>query len=506
MPILRSAASHSQRAVVAVVAGLLVLSICAALPMDPQGPFDARDHSRLAGMRLEPSSWSSLIEPWAAPFYIFAGAPDFRVAVVVVLLWLFLGGAAWRLVSDSRERAVKPFWPCVLRAAGTGAAAGLVLMLWLVCAVMVRLPGWRLVVDDEKTLVADLQSHTFSSHDGLASEAENFAWHAAAGINVVALTEHTHVATAPSAGEAEGAESAPPPAVILGTELRRKRAGSHLLGLGLKPGYRCPTSSADPDFLSRYATCVHEQHRGAVVALAYKLRAEDVTAFADAGVDGFEIANFGHPRIPSDVRDRLLEVTRERGLVLVASSDWHGWGGISRTWTVIRTPEGVPTSPDKAAALVVEKLREHDVENIIPVVAGYLGSPSPLRGLFSPVIEPLRYAAELSLARVLSWWVWCALAIALAPVLSRRGLAPAKSFLALLLALVGSGLSWAGLRLIWATMNGLTTSSFPLEIGACVALLGGATLLSAVWLGRSVWRARRLRSTVTFQTAVAASV
>jgi predicted metal-dependent phosphoesterase TrpH len=495
--------SRSQLALGVLVVGLLVLSVCAALPIHPQGPFDARDHSRLAGMRLERSGWSSLIEPWVAPFHILAGAPDFRVAGVVVLIWLVLGVSAWRLVSDSRGQTVKFPWLCALRAVGTGIAAGLVLVMWLVCAMMIPLSGWRLVVDDARTLIADLQSHTFSSHDGLASKAENLAWHSAAGINVVALTEHAY-ATTPGADETERAASAPSPAVILGTELRSNRTGTHLLGLGLQSDHQCPTNPVDSTFPSRYATCVHEQHRGAVIAMAYKLRLEDVIPYADAGIDAFEIVNFGHPRIPSDVRNRLLEVTRERGLPLLASSDWHGWGGTSRTWNVIRTPEGVPTSPDKVAALAVKKLRNRDAADIIPVVAGYLGSPSLLRGIFSPVIEPLRYAAELSLAQVISWWVWSALAIALVLVLSRFGFAPAKSFLALLLALVGSGLLWAGLRLILATMNGLTTSGFPREIGTYISLLGGAALLAAVWLGISVWRARRSR--LTFQPAVAASI
>ncbi len=498
---MKPAANRSRRALGVVVAGLLVLSVCAALPIDPQGPFDARDDSRLAGMHLERSGWSSLIEPWAAPFHIVAGAPDFRVAAAVVLIWLILGAAAWRLVSDSRARTVKPLWLCALRAAWMGIAAGVVLVMWLVCAVMIRLPGWRLVVDDARTLVADLQSHTFRSGDGLVSEAENFAWHSAAGINVVALTEHVQVARTTGADEAGRAASAPLPAVILGMELRSNRVGTHLLGLGLQPDYPCPTNPVDSTFPARYATCVHEQHGGAVIAMAFKLRLEDVIPYADAGIDAFEIANLGHPRIPSDVRHRLLEVARERGLPLVASSDWHGWGGISRTWTVIRAPEGVPTSPDKAAALVVKKLRDRDASDFIPVVAGHLGSPSPLRGIFSPVVEPLRYAAELSLAQVLSWWVWSALALALVLVLSRLGFAPARSVLALFLAMVGSGLSWAGLRLILATMNGLTTSDFPREIGTHISLLGSVALLAALWLGISVWRARRAR--VTFQPAVA---
>lgn len=490
---MKPVASRSRRVLGVIAGGLLVLSVCAALPIDPQGPFDARDHSRLTGMRLEPSGWSSLIEPWAAPVHILSGAPDFRVASVVALIWLVLGVASWRLGSDLRRRTVKSPWLCALRAVGTGVAAGVVLVMWLVCGVMVRLPGWRLVVDDAKTLIADLQSHTFSSHDGLASEPENLAWHTAAGFNVVALSEHEHVATTTGADVAGRAASAPRPAVILGTELSWKQTGALLLGLGLQPDYQCPTNSRDPTFPARYASYVHEQHRGAVIVLAFKLRLEDVIPFADGGVDAFEIANSGHPRIPLEVRNRLLEVARERGLVLLASSDWHGWGGVARTWTVIRAPEGVPTSPDKVAELVVKKLRDRDTADFIPVVAGYLGSPSPLRAVFSPVIEPLRYAAELSLARVISWWVWAALVMALLLVLFRFGFAPGKSLLVLLLSLFGSGLSWAGLRLLLSRPNGLTTSGFLREVGTCSSLLGGVALLAAVWLGTSVWRVRRSR-------------
>jgi predicted metal-dependent phosphoesterase TrpH len=487
-----------------ILVGLLVLSVCAALPLQPQGPFDARDHSRLAGMRLEPSGWSSLIEPWAAPIHILAGAPDFRVAGAAALIWLVLGVAAWRLVTDMRRRHAHSRWRCALRAVGTGVAAGLVLVVWMVSALMIRLPGWRLVVDDAKTLVADLQSHTFRSHDGLVTEAENLAWHSAAGINVVALTEHAHVATSAGADTAGLAASTPRPAVILGTELRWKRTGAFLLGLGLEPDYQSPDDPRDPTFPARYATYVHEQHRGAVIALAFKLRLEDVIPLAEAGFDAFEIANSGHPRIPSEVRQRLLEVARERGLVLLASSDWHGWGGVARTWTVIRTPEGVPASADEIAELVVKKLRDRDTADFIPVVAGYLGSPSPLRGVFAPIVEPLRYAAELSLARVISWWVWAALVLVLVLVLLRLGLAPGKSLLVLLLSLGGSGLSWVGLRLLLARANGLTTSGFPREVGTHISLLGAVALLAAVWLATSVWRGRCSRQ--SSQPAAAASI
>ena len=40
-----------------LVFGLTVLTVLSCLAYDPQGPFDARDYTRVAGMRLEQRPW-----------------------------------------------------------------------------------------------------------------------------------------------------------------------------------------------------------------------------------------------------------------------------------------------------------------------------------------------------------------------------------------------------------------------------------------------------------------
>ena len=472
--------------------GLMALTLGSLLPLDPQGPFDARDFTSVPGMHLEQSLLGTLIEPFAAPFQIVAGAPDFRLAGLSCLIWFIGGAAVWRLVSDLRRRRPRSRRTLFVRSTIAGLAVGIVMALSIGATVMIRLPRWRLVVDDPNALVADLHSHTYGSHDGLVSGPQNLAWHAAAGYNVVAVTEHGYpaggFATERYAQRAAGSL----PAVIPGQELGflYGREFLPMVVLGLRADYReSPNEGAASP--AEFMAYIHEPQRGAAIALGFMLEPEQAGVLADAGIDGFEIANYGHPNIPLAVRNAMLEMARKHGVALVASSDWHGCGGTARTWTVIHTAVAVAAlSPQQKSDLVVRKLRERGSRDIIPVVAGYLGPPSRMRAIFSPFAETYRYATELTLAQVLAWWVWSAIMLGLAHGLARIGLPAWRVFRALLLVALGASLLWSGLALVAVTPDGLLASGFPRHIGIYALLLGTPSLLAGCWLGRAAWRQR----------------
>ena len=470
--------------------GLAILSLCAALPIHPQGPFDARDFTRVPGAHLTQSGWPVLIEPLTAPLQILAGAPDHRLAGVAILLWVLCGAAAWRAFSDWQTVPGKSIRVRATRAALTGGAAAMLLVYCVGFAGVLRLPGWCLVADDPNALILDPHSHTVASRDGLVSGPENLNWHSSAGFNVVAITEHKRPAAASAI--AGYVRSVPPPAptVLAGVEISYNVRGVSLIGLGLRPDYLPLTDVSGQDYPARFASYVHDAQHGAVIAMAYKLEPDDVTRLANAGIDGFELVNFGHPNIPYQVHDTLLDVASKRGLALVAVSDWHGWGGLSRTWTLIQNPPGSGTSPESPADLTIRKLRERHTGNVIPVVAGYLGTPSWWRILLAPLVESLRYAAELSPARVVSWWLWSAVVLALAHRLSRAGLPPHKVLVAVLLAVIGISLVGAGAGLIAERANPLSSSTFPVRIGIYTLLVGVSALLVSAWLGVSSWSQR----------------
>ncbi|MGC9194281.1 MAG: hypothetical protein ACP5IL_02365 [Syntrophobacteraceae bacterium] len=459
-----------------LLAGLLALTVLACLPYAPQGPFDARSYARLAGMTLQQHPWTALIEPFFAPMRIIAGAPNFLIAALWVLVWVFVGAGAWGVIADWNRRGKKN----VFRTIPAGLKSALIaissLILLLLLFVIGRVPGWRLVVNDPDVIVADLHTHTVVSHDGLVSLGTNLAWHASCGYNMEAVTEHDNL-VAHVVRDLTVSQRMRLPALASGLEVHSVR-GAMALGVcrntSLKLG---PVSDT-----ALFAKKIHEECGGAVFILPLKgLKLADVDKLADEGVDGFEIANNGHPGLPEPLRRRLLAVSRSRGLVLLADTDWHGWSGITRTWNVIRVAGAGGLSLSQRAKVVIDKVRDRDGADIIPVVAGYMGVPSRGRAVFSPIVETIRYCMELSAARVISWWVWAWAIFSLWMFIEKKGFSPADILPALLVCSTGFLLILAG---ICQARQGMGTTGFGFHVG--LATIGAGLIAFAIAAFRGV--------------------
>ena len=461
-----------------------VLTVAALLPWNPLGPFDARDYAALPDMQLHYPLVASLLEPLVAPGQALMGAPDFRLAFGATAVWLGVAAALWALWRGG------PWWRRLLRAPALAFSAMWCLAAYLLFVSHVHFPGWRLSVDDPDAVIADLQSHTLGSHDGLVRAPYNLRWHLARGYDVAAITEHDdprgsfytqHVAKQefPQIGVIPGAE--------VGSEY-----GGFLLGLGLKEDKMIPNFWEDrSDYARRFIDTVHNRHQGAVVSMAWHLSADHVRTLAAAGVDGFEIANNGHPDIPQPVREAMLELGRAGKVVLVADTDWHGWGGFNRTWNVFHIPGAVQMNSQQRADAVVATLRARNGTAVTPVVAGYLGPPSTLRLIFTPLAELVRYGAELSLPRLAAWWLWGGLLIAATPWLLRRGVRPLRVVLIGWLAVVGAGLLWRGVQIYFTAPQGdVVLSDVTHELGGMGIYVAVPLLIAAVVLAFVEWRRR----------------
>ena len=478
-PLARVAAVARSRPFTAcAIGGLALLTLLAALPFAPEGPFDPRDWSRARDVRLEFPASGVLTEPIAALGHAIAGAPDVRVAAVSTLVWVIvIGGAASLIIAMRRGRSALAV--ALRTLGGTGACAG-VFLIWVGFSVLVRLPSWRLANGREDVLIADLQSHTFGSHDGFVSARDSLAWHCARGYDVVAVTEHNDprgAFEAEALAEMRGLGAG----VIPGVEWREPRGG-YLLGLGLDGEKRPPGMVGSLASARAFCDDVHRLHSGAVLALAWKLDSKGVRYLGEAGVDGFEIANSGHPDIPLDVREALLDEAKARGLVLVASTDWHGWGGFARTWTAVRVPGAAAMTPTVKARAVVTALRERRVEDVVPIVAGYMGPATAARAVFAPFAELARYAMELSPLRVFMWWVWVGALVGFGEVLRGARVRPGRIILAAFLAILGGGLAYEGARILGAWAAGAKAGAFLARLGGWGFGLGLAALAAAVVL------------------------
>jgi hypothetical protein len=206
----------------------------------------------------------------------------------------------------------------------------------------------------------------------------------------------------------------------------------------------------------------------------------------DAGVDGFEIANFGHPYVAPHIHRALLEICRSRGLALIASSDWHGWGGLARTWTVIRAFGASALTPPERANLVLSTVRERRVADIIPVVSGFMGAPSLMRAVFTPVSETLRYAMELSPMRVLSWWIWTSVVSIIWIFLRRIGANPGRIVFGALVGGIGLGLVYSGISLIAETEGCIACYTGWIALAALIS--GAIAFLSSLAWTLPRWR------------------
>jgi hypothetical protein len=337
----------------------------------------------------------------------------------------------------------------------------------------VPLPDWRFQSSDPQLIVADLHSHSLYSHDGLITPVRNLRMHKTHGYGIVGFTEHGNPVGAAAAASFGGHGL---PDTIPGIEVQTP-SGEFLLAMGLKPGKPILTVLHDHADTLRFIHQVHDIHHGAVIALNFRLTPDSVNRLADDGIDGFEIANAGHPSLSPRLRRALLSMQETRGLVLIASSDWHGWGGFFHTWTLIRPRPSEIGATKRDTVLNV--LRRRDAEAVIPVTADAMGAPSALRAAFAPFAEALRYARELSPWRLAAWWAWAIALMVAARAASRRGLDAGRVLLAAGLAAGGVAMMVEGAAMMAAALA--AANGFAMRIGASGVGVGIAAAGAAAW-------------------------
>jgi hypothetical protein len=118
-----------------------------------------------------------------------------------------------------------------------------------------------------------------------------------------------------------------------------------------------------------------------------------------------------------------------------------------------------------------------------------MGVPSRARAIFSPIVETIRYARELSPARVLSWWIWVWGVFALWVFFRRIGLDPGSVLDSLLVGSIGLGLMFAGLSLMGEGAG--QSAPFSVRMALVSTGSGALTLLAALTAALFMWRKGR---------------
>lgn len=444
----------------------LGLTLISLLPFNPQGPFDARTFEAIPGIDVHFSWAGAMLEPISAIGHALIGAPIPKLAAIASLIWVLIISFVWGFLWRKRNIPFK-----ILTAGGTAFTALIVFLAYTGLYFIFPFPSWNPITDKPGFVIADLHTHTHYSHDSIISPEDNLRIQGRQGIEITAITEHKDPTG--SFNTDQLSRSSPEmPLVIPGVELRTPYG--YILGLGLEPGKSVPQKLDSQQELVDFVQSVHKEHAGVAISLGVKLDRSQVEQMVQAGVDGFEITNMGHPDLPLKVRSFIKQLARDHNLTLVSSSDWHGWTGMWRTWTLVRVSD---RHKGNVKENLLETLRDPCENDVIPVVAGYLGPTSSWRVAFAPFVEVARYASELSPKRVLSWWLWIAVAFIFAGIIRYFGLSPAHVIGRTSLVVIGALLLWKTSFLAFAPAATAEDPFFHREIGRYGLMLGFLTLI-----------------------------
>jgi len=387
-------------------------------------PFDARTGEHVDGLSLSYPVWGAVVEPFAALGQMLAGAPDMRKAVLSLFAWSLLLPIVFAIWVDLRgiRRLARPMH--YKRAARFSLYFTAVYTLYIAFIITVPMPTWTLQDENPVDVRADLHTHTFLSHDGLVTPQDNFQHHQDIGDQVVVFSDHG------LRPHHYGMNN-----VISGIELGVAAGDLHIIAIGVDPVMFEPVALYGLPELEVLAKQIHDVHNGAVIAMSEHLQPEDISKLVDLGIDGFEVFNEGYTPPDQALHDALLKAQQKSGVALVADSDWHGWTTLNEQWTVFR--------PDHAGSpvdTVIQNIRDHHGQSIIPVTAHHPRQVSLLHNLFSPLLEAYRYASELDHLRLFSWWVWGACLLFAIRYFEVRRVSPSRGLATISLCLIGSAM------------------------------------------------------------------
>ncbi len=113
VPLLRRLVPHRFELILVLLG--LVLTLLALLPIDPQGPFNARTYERLPDARLYFTWTGAMLEPVSSIGHALLGAPVPKQAAIASLAWVLAAALVWGWMRRTRN--------IPLRILGAGGAA-----------------------------------------------------------------------------------------------------------------------------------------------------------------------------------------------------------------------------------------------------------------------------------------------------------------------------------------------------------------------------------------------
>ena len=327
-----------------------------------------------------------LTEPFYA-FTFYALTLERNFYLPAIISWIAWAVTALAVYCYLKKRTIKQFLKKLIY-------TFMLLATLFVFVALLPLPGPKLH-KPQGYIAVDLHSHTISSHDNVSTAASSLKFHKYNGYDSFFVTEHNH-----TKGFSKFPEDAKFKQVFPGMQMQAKKGKISVLVLSAK---EYDGDDYKDMLLEDMIKKAHDNEMLVIVPHWWKWHKFTFEELHNLGVDGFEIYNCGYRNFDENERQKMIDFSKDNGLIMIGSTDWHGWGYMSDVWTVFKgnTEENLLTQLAAKPEMKVVLYREKQ-------------SNSFFRFVFEPFAAFYYYIKSADLVQVFSLMFWTAVFLIIA--------------------------------------------------------------------------------------------
>ncbi len=352
---------------------------------------------------LSISIWRIIFEPIVGPmlFYLRAGNPveEFFMLFIWIIIAAFILSLIRKISRHSiRKRLLK--WVAMIPIAFSVWLAVLLMMIFA------PLPSNRIANHNPDLILLGTHSHTHYSHDGLISQRDMKDWHENNGFDAFFITDHNHhEQTLKFIERQRQGKVSPDPLILCGEEFS---GSNHILLLGFE------RNTITKGFTDEEAIdAIHDQSGSAIVAHWFEGERNSIQFYIDKGVDGFEIANQNDVFYPERVHKAIVQNCVDDDLLMIGSSDYHGYGTACFTWNALKIPGWHEMDYDDKTQSIMSIFRGHEQEKIQVIIYRDRSLIPKGQMVVSPLYFIYYYFRGLTVIQLFSWLIWIVIMIQL---------------------------------------------------------------------------------------------
>ena len=245
--------------------------------------------------------------------------------------------------------------------------------------------GPKLIPPSNNWIIFDPHSHTISSRDVISNIYSNMDFHFLQGYNNFFITEHDTTRgnfLFPSDKRREH--------VFPGIQIRTTDGISVLLLSSKFFRYEDFAKNSLKDLIN----LAHKNDMVVIMPHWWKWHRPALQEVVDLGIDGFEIYNCGYRYISDSTRKEIMDICKKNNLLMLGSTDWHGYGYMTNVWSVIQNDNNKN---------LFELLKEKPQVKVI--VHDVKGTQSAIRYVFEPFYFIIHYLTYTKANFILSFYM-----------------------------------------------------------------------------------------------------